>query len=100
MAKTTRRTRGRPADVFRLSLTINGTLCGARPIDPGFHRKAFDLLKPDGTASRIAQRSDGGLECDCGDATFRGGGGHLCKHHRAMVALGLLDGPRRSCDGR
>jgi hypothetical protein len=91
MGKATRRAEGRPADVFRLSLTINGTMYGARPIDPGFHRKAFDLLKPDGTAYTIAQRCDGGLECDCGDATFRGGADYLCKHQRAMVALGLFD---------
>jgi hypothetical protein len=81
----------------RLSLFINGTAYDLQPIaaDESAALRAFRLRKFDGTEYDIAQTAEG-TSCDCPDFTFhREGidpGG--CKHIKAIVACGLIDGPK------
>jgi hypothetical protein len=79
----------------RLTMEINGV---DYRVEPGSGRgyavtRAYRLSKRDGTAYDVAL-TEFGLTCDCPDFIFhRDGldpGG--CKHIKAMVAYGLLDG--------
>ncbi len=77
----------------RLTLSINGTSYGVKPIpcDPPAAIKAFRLRKTDGTAYDVAQTTHG-LVCDCPDFVFNRDGIDEagCKHIKALVALGML----------
>jgi hypothetical protein len=77
----------------RLTLTINGTEYGVKPIpcDPPAAIKAFRLRKANGTAYDVAQTTHG-LVCDCPDFVFHRDGIDEagCKHIKALVALGML----------
>jgi hypothetical protein len=76
-----------------LTLVINGTAYGVRPIAPGFAGiKAYQLKKSQGTVYHVVQTLDGSIECDCGDFEFRRGDltDEPCKHGAALLACGLL----------
>ncbi len=76
----------------RLTLHINGTPYGVRPVDSPDGR-AFRLRKPDGTAYDVAETAYGPT-CDCPDFTFNRDGidPDGCKHIRALAALTLIGG--------
>ncbi len=80
----------------RLTLNINGTSYGVRPVqaDPSSALQAFRLRKPDGTAYHVA-RQPYGCECDCPDFVFHREGIDPagCKHIKALAACGLLAMP-------
>jgi hypothetical protein len=86
----------RPAHgTCRLTLMINGTSYVVRPIqaDDSAALKAFRLKKPDRTVYDVAQTTHG-LVCDCPDFVFHHDGLDPagCKHIKALVACGVLDG--------
>lgn len=86
-----------PADVEAaptLVLTIKGTAYDVAPLDAGeCGSRAFRLTKADGAAYDVV-RTAHTVECDCGDYEFRHRGtAGLCKHGRALVALGLVEAP-------
>lgn len=90
-----RRIIGPARAVCRLTMEINGVDYRVEPRPPGSYAvtRSYRLSKGDGTAYDVAL-TDFGLTCDCPDFIFhRDGldpGG--CKHIKAMVAYGLLDG--------
>jgi hypothetical protein len=90
-----RRIIGPARAVCRLIMEINGVDYRVEPGPAGGYAvtKAYRLSKRDGTAYDVAL-TEFGLTCDCPDFIFhRDGldpGG--CKHIKAMVAYGLLDG--------
>jgi hypothetical protein len=65
----------------------------ALPCDPIVAEKAFRLNKSDGTLYDVA-KTPYGLQCDCPDFIFRREGIDPtgCKHVKALVAEGLIDG--------
>lgn len=78
-----------------LTLRINGTTYGVRPVDPGFAGlKAYRLTKQAATGSVYdVVETVSGIECDCADYEFRRkglDGTAPCKHGSALAALGLL----------
>jgi hypothetical protein len=76
-----------------LTLVINGTAYGVRPIAPGFAGvKAFQLRKFNGAVYHVVQTLDGSIECDCGDFEFRRRDltDEPCKHGAALLACGLF----------
>jgi hypothetical protein len=76
-----------------LTLFINGTAYGVRPIAPGFAGvKAYQLKKSQGTVYHVVQTLDGSIECDCGDFEFRRRdlADEPCKHGAALLACGLF----------
>lgn len=86
-----------PAPAVRpvqLVMTIDRTPYTVRPLVPDapVARRAFRLVKPDGTLYDVAQ-TRWGLECDCPDFIFRRDGLDPagCKHVRALVACGLIE---------
>jgi hypothetical protein len=92
---------GRTARPFACSMTveINGQSYGVEPIDPGeCGTKAFRLAKrwADGAVYDVIRDNDGHVACDCPDyeCRHRGNGFGLCKHGKALVALGLIDAPK------
>jgi SWIM zinc finger len=89
-----------PPDPY-LTLTIQGQVYDLTPLldcDPCIAVRACQLRKLPLAANdpapvyHVRQAPQGWTECDCPDATFRG---RDCKHARALIALGLLDRPRR-----
>jgi hypothetical protein len=78
-------------------LVINQTVYRVRPIDcdPSAAIRAYRLNKSDGTLYDIAQTRFG-AECDCPDFVFRRDGLDPtgCKHVKALVAEGLMEGER------
>src|SRR3954466_6598242 len=80
---------------FDLVLLINRTPYVVRPVrsDPVVAARAFRLSKGDGTLYDVAQTGHG-PECDCPDFIYRRAGIDPagCKHVRALVACGLIDG--------
>ncbi len=79
----------------RLTMEINGVDYGVEPNPPRSLAvaRAYRLRKRDGTAYDVAQ-TDFGLTCDCPDFIFHRDGldPDGCKHIKALVAYGLLDG--------
>ena len=90
-----RRIIGPARAVCRLTMEINGVDYRVEPSAAGGYAvaKAYRLSKPDGTAYDVAL-TDFGLICDCPDFIFHRDGLDPagCKHIKAMVAYGLLDG--------
>ncbi len=92
--------RGR-APVRRLSsqlvLRINETMYGVRSLacDSLIATRAFRLNKGDGTLYDVAQ-TPFGPQCDCPDFIYRRDGidPEGCKHVKALVAQGLIEGLR------
>jgi hypothetical protein len=82
----------RPSHLF---LRIHQTFYEVQALacDPIVAKKAFRLNKSDGTLYDVAQTRHG-LECDCPDFIFRRDGIDPtgCKHVKALVAEGLIDG--------
>ena len=82
----------RPTHLF---LRINETYYGVRALDcdPMIVAKAFRLNKADGTLYDVAQTRYG-PQCDCPDFIFRRAGldPSGCKHVKALVTEGLIDG--------
>jgi hypothetical protein len=72
----------------RLILEIGDRDYRVSPIELGWHAKAFELRKHDGTTYHATQARDGSHECDCPDATFRQ---RRCKHLAALADFRLLD---------
>lgn len=97
MTSTTLRSRPRPAPArpTRLTLTIGAISYAVRPVGchPDLARRAFRLAKDDGTLYDVAQTPHGPA-CDCPDFLFRRDGidPEGCKHVRALVAHGLIEG--------
>ncbi len=89
------RTPADPATSARIVLTLAGQLYEVRPtaVPAEIGRRAFRLLKPDGTIYDVIQ-GPFGPECDCPDYLFRRDGldPRGCKHVRALVGLGFLAG--------
>ena len=87
----------------RLLLVINETVYGVRPIrcDPSWAARAFRLNKADGTLYDVAQ-TPFGPHCDCPDFIFRRDGLDPtgCKHVKALLWEGLIDGSGGSLTGR
>lgn len=83
----------RQAKPGRLLLEIGGTPYAMRPVacDPTVGRRAFRLLKDDGTVYDVLQ-TEHGPECDCPDFIFRRDGldPDGCKHVRALVEVGMI----------
>jgi hypothetical protein len=79
----------------RLLLVIGETIYGLRAIacDRAVAERGFRLAKADGTHYDVSQ-SPYGPHCDCPDFIFRRDGldPDGCKHVRALVAQGLIDG--------
>lgn len=77
--------------VHRLIMEINGVDYRVEPNRCG--TRAYRLCKRDGTAYDVAA-TDFGPTCDCPDFIFRRDGidPDGCKHIKAMVAYGMLDG--------
>ena len=79
----------------QLLLVIDRTIYAVRPIDcdPSEAVRAYRLNKPDGTLYDIAQTRFG-PQCDCPDFIFRRDGldPSGCKHVKALVAEGLIEG--------
>jgi hypothetical protein len=93
---STLRTKPAPAaSLPRLVLTIRDTDYTVRRVacDPLVAGRAFRLLKGDGTLYDVAQ-TPFGPECDCPDFIFRRDGLDPagCKHVKALVACGLIEG--------
>jgi hypothetical protein len=92
-----RRIIGPARAVCRLTMAINGVDYRVEPNPPAAFAagKAYRLRKPDGTAYDVAATGYG-LTCDCPDFIFHRDGldPDGCKHIKAMVAYGLLDGPQ------
>jgi hypothetical protein len=90
-----RRIIGPARAVCRLTMEINGTDYRVEPSPAGSDAatKGYRLRKRDGTAYDVA-RTEFGLICDCPDFIFHRDGLDPagCKHIKAMVAYGLLDG--------
>jgi hypothetical protein len=84
-----------PAVESALVLVINRTFYGVRPLHgrAGAEDRAFRLNKPDGTLYDVAQTRHG-PRCDCPDFVYRRDGLDPagCKHVKALVAQGLIDG--------
>jgi hypothetical protein len=78
-----------------LFLRINQTFYAVRALtcDPIVADKAFRLNKSDGTLYDVAQTRYG-PQCDCPDFIFRRDGIDPtgCKHVKALVAEGLIEG--------
>jgi hypothetical protein len=78
-----------------LFLQINQTFYEVRALecDPIIAVKAFRLNKADGTLYDVAETRYG-PQCDCPDFIFRRDGldPSGCKHVKALVAEGLIDG--------
>ncbi len=93
---TTAIRRKRTVTQARLFLVINETSYSIRrsPCDPLAGEKAYQLQKPDGTSYDVVQTCFG-PECDCPDFVFRREGidPDGCKHVKALVAYGLIEGP-------
>jgi hypothetical protein len=79
----------------RLFLAINQTFYAVKPLacDPAIAKRAYRLNKPDGTLYDVSQTQHG-PRCDCPDFIYRRDGLDPagCKHVRALVAQGLIDG--------
>ena len=79
----------------RLFLKINETVYGLRVLDcdPEQAVRAFRLDKADGRRYDVAQ-THFGPQCDCPDFIFRRDGLDPagCKHVKALVAEGLIEG--------
>ena len=90
-----RRIIGPARAVCRLTMEINGVDYRVEPSQGEEYAvtKAYRLSKRDGTAYDVAL-TDFGLTCDCPDFIFHRDGldPEGCKHIKAMVAYGLLDG--------
>jgi hypothetical protein len=90
-----RRIIGPARAVCRLTMAINGIdyKVERNPSEGSAVRKAYRLSKPDGTAYDVALTRHG-LTCDCPDFIFHRDGidPDGCKHIKAMVAYGLLEG--------
>ncbi len=90
-----RRIIGPARAICRLTMEINGVDYRVEPnVSQSYAvTKAYRLCKPDGTAYDVAL-TDFGLTCDCPDFIFHRDGVDPdgCKHIKAMVAYGLLDG--------
>jgi hypothetical protein len=86
---------GAGARSSRLFLRIHQTFYEVQALacDPIAAEKAFRLNKSDGTLYDVA-RTRHGLQCDCPDFIFRRDGIDPtgCKHVKALVAEGLIDG--------
>lgn len=93
-APKTRKPPATPRGTCRLTLTINGTGYGVKPLPcpPEAARQCFELRKGDGTTYHVS-RHDHGAECTCGDFVYHRDGidEQGCKHIRSLVAVGLLD---------
>jgi hypothetical protein len=80
-----------------LVLVINQTFYRVRALhgESGAEDRAFRLNKADGTLYDVAQTRYG-PRCDCPDFVFRRDGIDPagCKHVRALVAEGLIEGLR------
>ncbi len=85
----------RTAPASRLFLTIDRTFYAIHPLscDPAIADRAFRLNKADGTLYDVSQ-TEYGPRCDCPDFVYRRDGIDPagCKHVRALVAQGLIDG--------
>ena len=57
-----------------------------RHIEAMYHEKGYRFVKGDGEC-RDVRICSWGLECDCGDATFRVRSDGCCKHRRAVLQL-------------
>lgn len=79
----------------RLLLEIAGTRYGLRAVACDLHigDRAFRLLKENGTVYDVIQ-TPYGPECDCPDFIFRRDGldPRGCKHVRALVSVGMIEG--------
>ena len=100
MTSTTSERRGTTAEKarrVRLDLTIDRTTYALERVacHPSIGPRAYRLTKGDGVAYDVAQTSFG-LQCDCPDFIFRRDGidPDGCKHVRALIDSGLIDGPR------
>jgi hypothetical protein len=83
----------KPADVCRLTVTIRGTSYTARPVNPQASDvvRAWRLRWADGTVYTVADTA--GPTCDCGDYVWRHEGKDAtgCEHVKSLRALGLLN---------
>ena len=81
----------------QLLLRINQTLYEIRPLvcDPMIAEKAYRLDKEDGSVYDVSQTPHGPV-CDCPDFVFRRDGldPSGCKHVKALLAQGLIEGHR------
>ncbi len=82
-----------PHGTCRLTLFINGTAYGVKPLpcDPSLASRAFRLRKADGTAYAVAMTPHGAC-CDCADFEFNRAGIDPagCKHIKSLIATGLM----------
>lgn len=103
MATLTRKPRSSKSKSFACRLVsatieINGTLYSAEPIDP--HEEgtaAFRLGKMagDGAVYDVVRDHSGLVRCDCPSyVSTHEGTASMCKHGRALVALGLVEVPK------
>jgi hypothetical protein len=79
--------------VCQLVLFIEGVSYHVKPIDPGFHHRAFQLRKTDNTVYHISE-GENGAACDCPSGCWRPD--TPCRHLRALAActlIGPLSGP-------
>jgi hypothetical protein len=93
------RPRVKPAFAASLTLTINAVRYDVTPIPPGgFGTAAWRLVKADAAGEAVydlVRDHFGIVECTCPHYEFvlKGNCVDMCKHGRALVALGLLDAP-------
>jgi hypothetical protein len=69
-----------------LVLFIGDVSYHVKPIDPGFHHKAFQLRKPDNTVYHISE-GENGAACDCPAGVYRD---VPCRHVKALRACTLI----------
>jgi hypothetical protein len=76
----------------RLTLTIGDTSYAIKPIPSGWHAKAYQVRKLDGsgTVYHVAQEPDGAIGCTCPAGTYR----DRCRHVRSLLAVGMLAPPQ------
>lgn len=89
----TRTKTGKRPPVFRIVLEIGTTryLLSRLRCDDGLGRRAFRLVKDDGTTYDLIQTKYG-PECDCPDFIFRRDGldAKGCKHIQTLKAVGMI----------
>lgn len=80
-------------NIVSMSISIGSVpyRCRILPTPDAGCSRTIRLGKEDGTRYHVSRTLDGAILCDCESATYRPA--TICKHGRALIALGLHDAP-------